>query len=133
MAVVPKGASHKEALEQQISTGGSAAAVWGIRGIARLTLESGKSELRANFITLDCNVESLEVNTAAWFAKVPKNTLLQALLKKSCLDYFFSRGEQPFYVAFVVGVRERAHLARQKEYAVIRHQREVVSSQCGPV
>lgn len=83
MAVVPKGAGYKEALEKQLATIGSAAAVWGIRGIARLTLKSGRSELRANFIMFDCNVETLEVNTAMWFSKVPKSDLLQALLKKS--------------------------------------------------
>jgi flavin reductase (DIM6/NTAB) family NADH-FMN oxidoreductase RutF len=83
VAVVPKGTGYKEALEKQLSTVGSAAAVWGIRGIARLTLKSGRSELRANFIMFDCNVETLEVNTAMWFSKVPKTALLQALLKKS--------------------------------------------------
>jgi flavin reductase (DIM6/NTAB) family NADH-FMN oxidoreductase RutF len=83
MVAVPKGTGYKEALEKQLSTVGSAAAVWGIRGIARLTLKSGRSELRANFIMFDCNVETLEVNTAMWFSKVPKTALLQALLKKS--------------------------------------------------
>lgn len=81
-AVVPKGASYKQALEKQLSTVGTAAAVWGIRAIARLTLASGKAELRANFIIFDCNIESLENNNAAWFPKLPKNVLLQALLEK---------------------------------------------------
>jgi flavin reductase (DIM6/NTAB) family NADH-FMN oxidoreductase RutF len=81
-AVVPKGASYKEALEKQLSTVGSAAAVWGIRGIARLTLASGKTELRANFIMFDCNIKSLESKDAAWFSRMPKSALLKALLEK---------------------------------------------------
>jgi flavin reductase (DIM6/NTAB) family NADH-FMN oxidoreductase RutF len=83
MAVVPKGTSYKEALEKQLATVGTAAAVWGIRGIARLTIKSGRTEIRANFIMFDCNVESLMGGTAAWFAKMPKNALLRVLLEKS--------------------------------------------------
>lgn len=83
IVVVPKGADYKEALGKHLSSIGTAAAVWGIRGILRATLKSGREELRANFILFDCNVKSLVSDSAAWFSRMPKNVALRALLEKS--------------------------------------------------
>lgn len=83
MVVVPKGANYQEALGKHLSSIGTAAAVWGTRGILRATLKSGKEELRANFILFDCNIELLVSDGAAWFSRMPKNVALRALLEKS--------------------------------------------------
>lgn len=82
MIVVPKGIDYKEALGRHLSSIGTAAAVWGTREIARVILKSARAELRANFITFDCNVESLITNDAAWFSRMPKNVVLRILLEK---------------------------------------------------
>jgi flavin reductase (DIM6/NTAB) family NADH-FMN oxidoreductase RutF len=82
MIAVRKGANYKDALEKHLSSVGTAAAVWGIRGISRVTLKSGKTELRANFITFDCNIESLVGSDAAWFSKLQKGVALRFLIEK---------------------------------------------------
>ncbi len=83
LVVVPKGANYRDVLGRYLSSFGTAAAVWGIRGILRATLKSGKEELRANFILFDCNVESLVSDDAAWFSRMPKKVALRALFEKS--------------------------------------------------
>ncbi|MEW6605683.1 MAG: flavin reductase family protein [Thermoproteota archaeon] len=83
IVVVPKGANYKDVLGKHLSSIGTAAAVWGTRGILRATLKSGREELRANFILFDCNVESLVSESAAWFSRMPKNVALRGLLEKS--------------------------------------------------
>jgi flavin reductase (DIM6/NTAB) family NADH-FMN oxidoreductase RutF len=82
MIMVKKGSNYKEALEQHLSSVGIAATVWSIRGISRMTLKSGRTELRANFITFDCNIESLVGDSAAWFSRLPKNVALRTLIEK---------------------------------------------------
>ncbi len=83
LVVVPKGANYKETLGKHLSSLGTAAAVWGVRGILRATLKSSKEELRANFILFDCNVESLVSDSTAWFSRMPTNIALRVLLEKS--------------------------------------------------
>lgn len=83
MVLVPKGTDYKEALTKHLSSLGMSVAVWGTRGVARMTLKSGRIELRANFVTFDCNVESPVGNHAAWFSKMPHNLVLRVLLEKA--------------------------------------------------
>jgi hypothetical protein len=82
MAVAGKGANYKHVLEKHLDSIGVSASVGKIRGIRRMTLKAGKTELRANFITFDCKFQSLEGSGAAWFARLPKNVLLRTLLEK---------------------------------------------------
>lgn len=82
MAVVGKGTNYKNVLENHLDSIGVSASVDKINGIRRMTLKAGKEELRANFITFDCNFVSLESNNAAWFARLPKNVVLRTLLEK---------------------------------------------------
>lgn len=82
MVVVGKGANYEETLEKHLDSIGVSASGGKIRGIARMTLKAGKTEVRANFITFDCKPGSLKSNDAAWFAKLPKNVVLRALLEQ---------------------------------------------------
>jgi flavin reductase (DIM6/NTAB) family NADH-FMN oxidoreductase RutF len=82
MVIVPKGTDYKEALGKHLDSIGMSVSVGKIRGIARMTLKSGKTELRANFITFDCSVRSPAGNNAAWFSKTPRNVALRTLLEK---------------------------------------------------
>jgi flavin reductase (DIM6/NTAB) family NADH-FMN oxidoreductase RutF len=82
MVIVAKGANYRNALEKHLDSIGISASVGKIGGIRRMTLKAGKVQLRANFITFDCKLESLEGDNAAWFAKPPKNVVLRTLLEK---------------------------------------------------
>lgn len=82
MAVVGKGTNYSEALEKHLDSIGIYASVGNIRGIARMTLKDGKTELRANFITFDCRFDSLKGSDAAWLEK-PKNVALRMLLEQT--------------------------------------------------
>jgi flavin reductase (DIM6/NTAB) family NADH-FMN oxidoreductase RutF len=82
IAVAGKGANYKNALEKHLDSMGVSARAGKIRGIRRMTLKADKTELRANFITYDCKIESLENSDAAWFARLPKNTVLRTLLEQ---------------------------------------------------
>lgn len=83
MAVAGKGANYKNALEKYLDSIGVSASVGKIRSIRRMTLKAGRTELRANFITFNCKLESLAGSDAAWFARLPKNAVLRTLLEKS--------------------------------------------------
>lgn len=82
MVVVGKGGSYKDTLEKHLDSMGVSASAGKIRGIKRMTLKAGKTEVRANFITFDCKLKSLEGNNAAWFSKMPKNAVLRTLLEQ---------------------------------------------------
>ncbi|AFU58224.1 hypothetical protein Ngar_c12840 [Candidatus Nitrososphaera gargensis Ga9.2] len=82
MVVVNKGANYKEALEKHLGSIGVSASVSKISGIKRMTLKAGKTELRANFITFDCKLRSLEGSDAEWFTRLPKNSTVLTLLEK---------------------------------------------------
>jgi flavin reductase (DIM6/NTAB) family NADH-FMN oxidoreductase RutF len=82
MTVVDKGANYRNALEKHLDSIGVYAIIGKTGGIRRITLKGGKTELRANFIAFDCKLESLESNSAAWFAKLPKNVARRTLLEK---------------------------------------------------
>jgi len=82
MAVAGKGSDYKESLARHLGSIGISARVDKMIGLARMTLKSGKTELRANFVIFDCRFESLEGDKAAWFAKLPKNTALKTMVEK---------------------------------------------------
>jgi len=82
MIVVPKGADYKKALQDHLASIGITSDVGKIQGIARMTLKSGKAELRANFVTFECAAKS-DGNNARWFARMPRNLSLRVLLEKA--------------------------------------------------
>lgn len=82
MVVVGKGTNYNEALKKHLDTIGVHASVGKTRGIARMTLKDGNTELRANFITFDCRFDSLRGTNATWLAK-PKKVALRTLLEQS--------------------------------------------------
>lgn len=82
MVVVGKGANYREALEKSLDSIGVSASAGKIRGIKRMTLKACRTEVRANFITFDCKLKSLEGNDAAWFARPPKDVVLRTLLEQ---------------------------------------------------
>ena len=82
MVIADKGVNYKDALEKHLPSVGVSASVGKIRGIRRMMLKAGKTELRANFITFDCKFKSLEGSYAAWFARPPKNVVLRTLFEK---------------------------------------------------
>lgn len=79
---VGRGANYREALEKGLGSIGVSARVGKLRGIRRMTLKAGRTEVRANFIAFDCKLKSLEGDGAAWFARPPKNVVLRTLLEK---------------------------------------------------
>ena len=83
MIVVGKGANYEEVLEKYLDSVGVSASAGKIRGIARMTLKDGKTELRANFIMFACKLQSLESKDVAWFARPPNNVILRTLLEDS--------------------------------------------------
>ncbi len=82
MVIVGKGANYEETLEKHLDSIGVSPSVGKIRGIKRMTLKAGKTELRANFIGFDCKLKSLESSDAKWFASLPGNVVLRTLLEK---------------------------------------------------
>jgi len=82
LVIADKGANYKDALEKDLPSIGVSASVGKIRGIRRMMLKAGKTELRANFITFGCKFKSLEGSHAAWFARPPKNVVLRTLFEK---------------------------------------------------
>src|SRR5581483_7772822 len=82
MVPVSRGADYKNALNQHHHSIGIAASIARIKGIRRMTLKSGKAELRANFIIFSgtLNLFREDYEGTAWFARPPKNTLLKSLL-----------------------------------------------------
>lgn len=81
MIVVAKGTDYENALEKHLISIGASATIGKVHGIARMTLKNGKAELRTNFVTFECTVESLAGNDVAWFSKMPKNVALGTLLE----------------------------------------------------
>ncbi len=81
MVAVRKGDNYKEVLEKHLNSIGMSVSAGIIRGIARMTLREGKTELRANFIIFDCKHHLPGSNNAAWFSRLPKNIVLRALLE----------------------------------------------------
>jgi hypothetical protein len=82
MVVVNKGVNYKVALEKHLTSIGVSACIEKIHGIKRMTLKAGKTELRANYVTFECKIKSLEGNDAAWFVKPTKNVVLRTLLEQ---------------------------------------------------
>jgi hypothetical protein len=82
MVVVPKGADYKKALQDHLASIDITSDIGKIQGIARMTLKSGKAELRANFVTFECAAKSAGKD-ARWFARLPRNLSLRVLLEKA--------------------------------------------------
>ena len=78
MAAVKKGADYKKALLSHLASMGVHAEVGGIAGIKRMTVKSGKSALRANFVMFYCTAEP---TGDGWLFRPPRNLLLKELLR----------------------------------------------------
>ena len=82
IVVVTKGADYKKALQDHLASIGIDSDVGRIQGIARMTLKSGKLELRTNFVIFECAAKS-NGKDARWFARMPRNLSLRILLEKA--------------------------------------------------
>jgi len=80
MVAVERGANYMVELGKHLKSTGISAQVGSIRKLERMTLNDGRTELRANFITFGAAFRSLDGSNVVWFTKMPKNTLLRNLL-----------------------------------------------------